>query len=269
MTDRVRAVVFDWAGTMIDFGSCAPVDAMCAAFASAGVPITPAQARLGMGRAKRDHVQSVLDQPDIAEAWQSRHGAPPSRADGDRIYAALEPLIAAAAARHTALIPGAAEAVAHLRARGVRIGSCTGYTRAMMEAILPRAAEQGYAPDALVCAGETLEGRPSPLMLWRNLVELGAWPASRCIKVDDAEVGIAEGLNAGCWTVGIAASGNGVGLDWAAYQALDEAERRARIAVAAEALRAAGAHYVIDTIADFLTVFADISARLAASDSPG
>jgi phosphonoacetaldehyde hydrolase len=120
----------------------------------------------------------------------------------------------------------------------------------MMVDILPRAADQGYRPDMVVCAGETPEGRPSPLMLWKNLVELGAWPATACVKVDDAEVGIAEGRAAGVWTVGIAASGNGVGLSREALDALDPEDRAQRIVKAKAALTAAGAHVVIDTVAD-------------------
>jgi phosphonoacetaldehyde hydrolase len=156
------------------------------------------------------------------------------------------------------LIPGAAAVVAALRAEGVKIGSCTGYTRAMMADILPRAAEQGYAPDMVVCAGETPAGRPSPLMLWKNLVELGVWPASACVKVDDAAVGIAEGRAAGAWTIGIAASGNGVGLSQAALAALDPTDRDARIAAAREMLTAAGAHRVIDTVADLPAALAEL-----------
>ena len=148
------------------------------------------------------------------------------------------------------LIPGAAEVAIWLQAAGVPVGSCTGYTRAMMEDIVPRAAEQGYRPDMLVCAGETAMGRPSPLMLWKNLVEIGAWPADACVKVDDAPVGIAEGRAAGVWTIGVAASGNGVGLSAAALAALPEEERAARIAASGAALLTAGAHLVIDTVAD-------------------
>jgi phosphonoacetaldehyde hydrolase len=132
----------------------------------------------------------------------------------------------------------------------VPVGSCTGYTRAMMADILPRAAEQGYRPDLVVCAGETLAGRPSPLMLWKNLVELGAWPATACVKVDDAPVGIAEGRGAGVWTIGVAASGNGIGLSQAAFAALAPQERARRLVAARTALTAAGAHLVIDTVAD-------------------
>ncbi|KAK0359921.1 hypothetical protein LTR94_029347, partial [Friedmanniomyces endolithicus] len=119
-----------------------------------------------------------------------------------------------------------------------------------MADILPLAAAQGYRPDRVVCAGETTEGRPSPLMLWKNLVELGAWPVEACLKVDDAPVGIAEGRAAGVWTIGIAASGNGVGLAAADLAALPTAERARRIRNSAETLRAAGAHVVIDSVAD-------------------
>jgi len=268
MDNKIKAVIFDWAGTTIDFGSCAPVDALCAAFAAAGVPISPAQARHDMGLAKRDHVAALLGAPEIVIAWQAVHSTHPTMADGDRIYTALEPLMAKAAAGHTELIAGVAQVVRRLRADGVKIGSSTGYTRAMMAEILPRAAQQGYVPDVVVCAGETAEGRPSPLMVWKNLVDLGVWPAEYCVKVDDAEVGIAEGVNARCWTIGVAASGNGVGLDWPAFQALDEAERRLRVDTAANALIDAGAHYVIDTVADLPDVLTEINQRLAHGERP-
>jgi phosphonoacetaldehyde hydrolase len=138
----------------------------------------------------------------------------------------------------------------------------------MMQAILPRAAVQGYAPEVVVCAGETLEGRPSPLMLWKALVELGCWPARACVKVDDAEVGMGEGREAGCWTIGVAASGNGVGLSLADLAALTDAERRQRIDAAGEALRAAGAHLVIDTVADLPEALTEIERRILAGDLP-
>ena len=268
MSYPIKAVIFDWAGTMVDFGCMAPVDALIDAFAAHGVPITAADARRDMGRAKLDHVWAILRDPSIAAAWTAAKGAPPTTEDRDAIYRALEPLIEAAATRCADLIPGAAAVAAELASLGVKIGSGTGYTRQMMSGILPRAAAQGYAPQVVVCAGETASGRPAPLMAWKALVELDAWPAQACIKVDDATVGIEEGRLAGCWTVGLAASGNGVGLSLSDYQALSEAERRARVAGAAQELTAAGADYVIDTIADIRPVLEKISARIAAGERP-
>jgi phosphonoacetaldehyde hydrolase len=268
MTYPIKAVIFDWAGTMVDFGCMAPVDALVEAFAAHGVAISAADARRDMGRAKRDHVAAILSAPATVAAWIAARGAPPTPADGDAIYQALEPLIEAAATRSADLIPGAAAVAAWLTDLGVRIGSGTGYTRQMMSGILPRAAAQGYAPEVVVCAGETPSGRPAPLMTWKALIALDAWPAQACVKVDDAVVGIEEGRLAGCWTVGLAASGNGVGLSLEQYRGLAEPDRLARVAAAAEQLRAAGADYVIDTVADIRPVLDAIAARITAGERP-
>ena len=160
---------------------------------------------------------------------------------------------------------GAVQTVAALRELGVKIGSGTGYTPAMMARITLAAEEQGYAPDVVICAGDTPSGRPSPLMVWAALIEMDAWPARACIKVDDAPVGIIEGKEAGCWTVGISASGNEVGLDAEAYRALPEHERRAAVARAEARLRAAGADYVIEDVSELLPVVHEIAGRIAAS----
>ena len=268
MSYAVKAVIFDWAGTMVDFGCVAPIEALVAAFAAEGVPVSAADARRDMGRAKLDHVWALLQYPPVTERWTATKGGAPTIADRDRIYAALVPLMEAAATRHAVLIPGVVETVTELRRRGVKIGSGTGYTREMMSGILPRAAEQGYAPDMVVCAGETPSGRPAPLMAWKAMVDLDVWPASACVKVDDAEVGIEEGRLAGCWTVGLSGSGNGVGLGLAAYQALDAQDRATRVAAAAASLTAAGAHYVVESVADLLSALDDIARRITAGEHP-
>lgn len=246
----LKAVIFDWAGTMIDFGSLAPVSALRDLFAENGVPISAQEAQADMGRAKSDHITRLLAQPRIASAWKEVYGRDPDQEDAARLFRAIGPAMIQAAGQRAVLIPGAAQVAADLRAAGVKIGSCTGYTRDMMANILPRAAEQGYQPDCVVCAGDTPEGRPSPLMVWKNMADLGVWPASACVKVDDTPVGVAEGRNAGLWVVGIAASGNEVGLDADIFNALPVSDQTARIERARNRLLDAGAHIVIDTVAD-------------------
>jgi phosphonoacetaldehyde hydrolase len=265
MSFPVKAVVFDWAGTVIDFGCMAPVRALMGVFEAEGLTLSNAEARRDMGKAKLDHLRALLMEPPVAGRWLEAKGAPASEADVARLYARLEPAMQAAAAESARLIPGAADTVAALRALGVKIGSGTGYTREMMTGILPAAAEQGYAPDVVVCAGETPSGRPAPLMTWKALIAMDAWPARACIKVDDAPVGIEEGRAAGCWTVGFSASGNGMGLDRDAWLALPAAERAERLAAAEAPLRAAGADYVIEDISQLLPVVHEIAGRIAAA----
>jgi phosphonoacetaldehyde hydrolase len=137
-----------------------------------------------------------------------------------------------------------------------------------MAEILPVAAAQGFGPDSLVCTGDTPEGRPTPYMLYKTFLDLAIWPASSAIKVDDTEVGIAEGLNAGAWAVGVSVSGNVFGLSLEETRALDRGEYERRRAEAAKKLEAAGAHYVIDSVADLMPVVGAIEARLARGERP-
>jgi len=252
--DRFDLAIFDWAGTTVDFGCCAPLKALLEAFARHGVAITETEARHDMGKAKADHVHALLAMPRVAAAWAKANGKPPTEADGATLMTDLGPLMRDQAALAATLIDGARASVDALKLLGLRIGSSTGYTRDMMAPVLAQAAAQGYAPEHLVCAGETPFGRPSPLMIYKACAELGVWPLSRVIKIDDAVAGVAEGRAAGAFTVGVAASGNGVGLCAAGLAALPAAERSVRVAASAKALAAAGADLVIDSVADLVPV---------------
>ena len=119
--------------------------------------------------------------------------ARPTDGDIDSVYEIFVPRNKSVAAEYATLIDGAAEVAKALRADGVKIGSTTGYTRDIMAEITPVAARQGFEPDSLVCTGDTPDGRPTPFMLYRTLLDLGVWPAWSAVKVDDTEVGIAEG----------------------------------------------------------------------------
>jgi phosphonoacetaldehyde hydrolase len=250
--DKFDLVILDWAGTMVDFGCHAPVIALREAFARRGVAISDAQARRDMGRAKVDHVRALLEDPVVAKAWAAARGVAAADADIAALMKDLGPLMRDQAARAARLIDGARSAVEALRAEGIQVASSTGYTREMMAPVLREAAAQGYTPDHLVCSGETPVGRPSPLMIYKACAELGVWPLSRVAKVDDAEAGVAEGRAAGCFTVGISASGNGVGLSQEALLALPAADRAARIAAAEKSLLEAGADVVIESVAQLV-----------------
>lgn len=265
---KLQAVVFDWAGTMIDHGSLAPMGVFVKAFAEFGVDISIAEARGPMGMAKRDHISALMREPRIAQAWEKTHGAAPVEADIDRLYEVFVPMNTAVLEDFSTLIEGATAAAEAIRARGLRIGSTTGYTRPMMEKLLPLAAAQGYSPDSLVCTGDTPAGRPTPLMMYRSFLELGVWPAASVVKVDDTEVGIAEGLNAGCWTVGVALTGNVFGLTPEETDALAPADFEVRHAEAYGKLARAGAHYVVDSVADLPAILDEIEGALARGERP-
>lgn len=264
----IEAVIFDWAGTMIDFGSRAPMGVFVELFRRHGLEVSVLEARVPMGLPKRAHIAAMLTQPRIAEAWTARHGRTATEADIDRLYAEFGPMNVAVAAQFADLVPGALSIIDRLRADGVRIGSTTGYTREIMNQVLPVAAAQGYAPETLVCADDLSEGRPGPMMMQKCFADLGLVDPTRVVKVDDTEPGIAEGLAAGTWTVGLAVSGNAVGLSVEEWTALSPNAQFALRRQATQKLFEAGAHFVIDTVTDLLPVLDTIRGKLAAGETP-
>lgn len=247
---KFKAVVFDWAGTMIDFGSFAPMGAFVETFGKFGVTVTIADARKPMGLPKRAHIAAMLAQPHIAARWREAQGAAPDEAAIDAVYALFVPLNEAVVSDYCALIPGALDAALYVRRRGMKIGSTTGYTRSIMERVLPLAAAQGYAPDNLVCADDLPLGRPTAIGMYKCFLDLMVHPASAVIKVDDTEPGIAEGVAAGCLTVGLTLSGNEAGLTPDELAALSPIDRHALHERVAARLIAAGADHVIGTVAE-------------------
>jgi len=265
----LQAVIFDWAGTLVDFGSFAPTQVLIDAFAGFDVAVTLAEARVPMGLAKWDHIAALGKLPAVAARWQQRHGRAMGDADVDAIYAAFMPLQIERVAQHSALIPGALDVLAGLRERGLRIGSCSGYPRVIMDRLLAHAAQCGLHVDHAVAADDLKAGgRPGPWMALANVIELGIRDVSACVKVDDTVPGIEEGLAAGMWSVGISLSGNEVGLHPQELAALSPQQRQAVRARAAGRLYQAGAHYVVDTIADLPRALQAIEERVARAQRP-
>lgn len=127
--NRIKGVIFDWAGTTVDFGCTSPVSAFKEAFRRAGIDVTDEEVRAPMGLLKRDHIKTMLAMPRIAQAWQGKYGAAATDADAEKIYADFEPALMAVLDRHCDLIPGILETMEYLRQNEIRVGSTTGFTR--------------------------------------------------------------------------------------------------------------------------------------------
>ena len=142
----VKAVVLDWAGTAVDFGSFAPTAVFLRLFESQNVMITPEDARSGMGLMKKDHLRTILARPSVAQAWQAAHGTPASDADIDMLFNSFVPMQLSVLKEYAKPIPGTLEVMNTLHQRGIKVGSTTGYIRSMMDILAPEAARQGYEP---------------------------------------------------------------------------------------------------------------------------
>jgi len=264
----VKLVILDWAGTTMDYGCYAPAVVFVEVYKRHGVEISMEQARRPMGLHKREHIKAISQIDEVAEAWKKAHGRPVTEQDVDAMFIDFQPLQLACLADYADLIPGTLETVAALRERGITIGSTTGYFTEAMELLKEEAARRGYVPDSSVCATQVPAGRPHPWMVLQNMFNTGIYPPEAVVKVGDTKPDIGEGLNAGVWTVGLAQTGNEMGLNREEIEALDAETRERKLAQAREGLARSGAHYVVDTIADLLPVVDDVDTRLARGERP-
>src|SRR5262245_771171 len=246
----LKAVLLDWAGTTMDYGCKAPAVVFQEVYKRQGVEITMEEAREPMGAHKRVHISQISKNENVAKRWQQKHGRKPSEADVDAMFKDFIPLQLACLADYADLIPGTLEAGEDFRAHGLKLGSTTGYTEEMMDLLQSEAKKRGYKPDATVCATQVPAGRPHPFMCLQNAILLQTYPLESFVKVGDTLPDIEEGLNAGMWTIGLALTGNEMGLTEEQLDALDPEVREMKLARAYKRMQQTGAHYVVDSIGD-------------------
>ena len=265
----LKALVFDWAGTTIDHGCRAPFVVFVDIFRRQAIEISTEQAREPMGMAKREHIAAITRIPDVARRWKQQLGRDATSDDVDRLYNQFLPLLKEILSSHSDVMNGVCELVAECRRRGLRIGSSTGYTHELVDVFAEQVAAQGYKPDCVICAEDVHQGRPAPWMLFEAARRLNVYPMWHVVKIDDTEVGVEAGRNAGCWSIGVTRTGNEVGLSEPDLAALPDNRRRELIQAAGDRLVRAGAQFVVESVADLMPVLDQIEARLEAGLRPG
>jgi phosphonoacetaldehyde hydrolase len=264
----LKAVVLDWAGTTLDYGCFAPAVVFMEVFKRKGVEISIDEARVPMGSHKKTHIELISKDDNVARRWEAVHGHKPDAADVEAMYIDFIPRQMACLADYADLIPGTLEAVAEFRRRGLKVRSPTGYTEEMTNLLRVEAKQRGYEPDSTVCATQVPAGRPHPYMCFQNAIQLQVYPMEAIVKIGDTLPDIDEGLNAGMWTIGLAKTGNELGLTEKQVAEEDPAAVATKLARAYQRMSHAGAHYVVDGIADVMPALDDIHARLARGERP-
>ena len=267
---KVKALILDWSGTVADAYVIAPAVVFVDVFEKQGVEISMEEARGPMGLRKDLHIAALTQEPEIRDRWRKVKDVYPTQDDVDNMFSDFVPMQLGCLRRYTTLLPGVAETTEKIKADGIKIGSTTGFVRSMVDILEADAKEQGFHPDATVAGDEVVHGaRPKPFMVYRNLDLLDVHPIQSVIKVDDTISGVGEGLEAGCWTVGIARYSNYMNINsFEEAESVSEEEISRRLGKTREILEKSGAHYVIDEFPELLGVIADVNARLARGEKP-
>lgn len=265
----VKLAIFDWAGTTMDYGCMAPAVVFVEVFKRRGVEITMEQARRPMGLMKKDHIRAISKQDEVAALWCTVHNRGCTEEDVSEMFEKyFKPLQLECIGRYCDLIPGTLECLAHVKERGIKTGSTTGYFTEAMEINYREAKKQGYCPDVNFCASDVPAGRPEPWMVLGNMQASRTFPPEAVVKIGDTQPDIGEGLNAGVWTIGLSKTGNEVGLNEEEISKLSKERLEAKVARADENLRRCGAHYVVESVADVPPIIDLIEERLRSGDRP-
>ena len=223
---QLKAIIFDWAGTVIDFGSLCPIAAFQNAFDAKRVAITPGDIHRFMGIHKREHIKAVLSLPEVAAKWRLVHGQNPNATDVDSLYEMADQKMLKTVAASAIPVPYLSEVIKEIRKRDLKIGSTTGYTSPLMEKLVPAAAGRGYSPDFWIASDQVPQGRPSPWMIFRNMEYLKVWPPSSVIKIGDTCADAEEAINAGTWSVAVLESSSLIGKSQAEFETMPTKKSR-------------------------------------------
>lgn len=248
---KISCVIMDWAGTAVDFGCFAPLNAFLKVFSEEkGIDITYRQAREPMGLLKIDHIKAILNMPEVNEKFRARYGRDWNMEDINEMYVSFEKHLFASLSNFTIPIPGVLDTIKELRESGIKIGSTTGYTQAMMDVVRPGAAAKGYVVDNLVTPDNLPAGRPAPYMIYKNMIDLAIPSVDNVVKVGDTIADIKEGINAKVWSIGIITGSNEMGITEEEYNRRTPDELAALKQEVRERMMAAGAHFVLDNITE-------------------
>ena len=266
MQKGIQGVICDWAGTMVDFGSLSPVAAFQKAFERYDFDVSLDEIRRFMGMLKIDQTRAILAQ--AKERFHEQFGHYPTEKEVKDIYEYFETALFESLIQYSKPIRGAVSFAATLKERKIKLGSTTGYTNAMMEIVTQEAKKEGYAPDCYVTPSKHLPGRPHPFMIYKNAIELEIYPLSSIVKIGDTISDIQEGIHAGCWSIGVAMSGNEVGLLEKELDRLPKDVFEEKRLVAYKRLYDAGAHCVVDGIWDMLPLLEVINTKIINGEKP-
>ena len=265
---NLKAIIFDWAGTVVDFGSLCPIGAFQAAFSAKGIAVAPGDIHRFMGIHKLEHIKAVLALPEVAAKWRAAHGKAPGPQDVESLYKLAEQRMLATVADSATPVPYLIQTIAAVRKLGLKVGSTTGYTSPLMERLVPAAARRGYAPDFWIASDQVPQGRPWPWMIFKNMEHLKIYPPSAVVKLGDTIADVEEANNAGVWALAAAESSSLIGMSQAELEAMPARKRGPLVRQVGKKLAEAGAHSVIKNLSELPAVLEQIEKRLKNGQLP-
>lgn len=268
ISEKIEGIIFDWAGTVIDYGCYAPLYAFKTLFESKGINLTNEEINLNMGIPKDLHIIKILEIPRVKNQFYDKFGKNPDEEIYKTYHVEFEEILIKNLKNHCDEIPNAFSTIKNLKNLGIKIGSCSGYSRKLLNVCVEEV-KNHYSPDFVIASDEVPRGRPYSYMIFANATKLEINHMAQIVKVGDTVSDMIEGRNAGVWTVGVLTGSNIIGYEKGKWENLKDFEKANIKLECKESLLNSGADYVIDSISDLPELINEINSRLLKGDHPG
>ncbi|MDR0703706.1 MAG: 2-aminoethylphosphonate--pyruvate transaminase [Planctomycetaceae bacterium] len=265
---KIECVILDWAGTTVDYGCFAPVGAFLRMFRQFHLDVTTAQIRRSMGLAKIDHIRTIMNDADMTKQFLTNYSRQWFESDIVKMNEYFEQYLFETLREFARPLPYVLETAERLRGRGIKIGSTTGYTEAMMQIVCVEAAAQGYHVDHLETPDTFSGGRPSPFMIFRNMERLKIDSVKKIVKVGDTIADIREGYHAGCFSIGIIEGSSELGLSLEEFIQTTPDKIEIKKRNIAKRMFDAGADYVLNNISELPDCIEKIEQKITGKTAP-
>ena len=246
----IKACIFDLGGTIVDRYSLTPFLSLRKVFSDKCINVRDELLFKDMGKSKKEHINEIISDSIVRNQWIRINNCEPNKNDVDKLFNKFNEIQIESSKNLITVLPETKNCIDFLKKNNIKTGTTTGFNKENMEVIKDKLENSNIFIDSYVsstCLNKP--SRPRPFMIHKNLENLNIRTPNEVIKVDDTIVGIEEGLNADCITVGVARWSINMGI----YNLSDafkkkDIELKSNLKKSREVLESSGAHYVINTL---------------------
>ena len=261
----IKACIFDLGGTIVDKYSLSPLLSLQKAYSLKKLYVPNKLIIKDMGKHKFEHIRELCNENLINTQFRIHNDRDISTIDMESIFNDFNDIQIQYMNMNLNIIPETSSIIHYLRQNDIKVGITTGFNNVQMNIAVDKLRYNHIIIDSAVSS--EFSSRPLPHMIRKNMNNLQIEDPKQVIKIDDTCVGIQEGINAGCYTVGVArwsVNMDMFSLDTLTKEAFTEAcfnhtdiinhkliESRRR-------LKEAGADFVIDTLDELPSIIKSI-----------
>jgi len=255
---KVKACIFDLGGTIVDRYSITPLKSLIETFKRHNINISNDLIFKDMGIDKKIHIANILDDTNIYQKWFKQYKRNPEYDDVLKLHQIFKN-IQVKKSHKIDIIPETYGIFEYLKKNNIKIGTTTGFDKNNADIIGNVLNTNICKIDNIVSSTCVEKSRPHPNMIHKNMIDLGIVDPRTMIKIDDTNVGIKEGKNAGLWTVGVARWSTYMNVLPQNYNNMNDIVIGERLKKSKEKLKQSRPDFIIETLDELPNIIETIN----------